>query len=77
MSARSIGNSITRSARKAIDWLDPFWVMVVIWFAVTLLIVFSVRWAPSVPKCPEDAIYVGGGDYRDGQWDYLHCWDAD
>ncbi len=40
-------------------------------------VLFFARFEPTVPECPEDAIYVGGGDYREGHWDYLYCWDAD
>lgn len=41
---------------------------------VILVMSNAVRWAPTVPKCPEDAVLIGGGNFKDGYWDYLYCW---
>lgn len=43
-------------------------------FLLAIIFLFSnVRWAPQVPKCPEDTVIVGGGQYHNGYWDYLYC----
>ena len=41
--------------------------------AAMVLFVTNPRFAPTPPKCPEDVVLLGGGDYRDGHWDYLYC----
>ena len=56
------------------DWpfvMFAIWILLVVIWVINAL--FITRWAPSVPKCPEDAMILGGGEYRNGYWDYLYC----
>lgn len=55
----------------------PLFVIMALFFLSLMLLMSSFRWAPKVPICPEDHVFVGGGNYDRGYWDYLYCKPAD
>lgn len=60
-----------------VEVIAPMFLLLVPLLLLVMLVVSQERWAPSVPKCPEDAVLVGGGNYERGYWDYLYCADGD
>jgi hypothetical protein len=55
------------------DILIFFGLISAIFLAISLLAIFSPPQPPEVPRCPEDSVIVGFGEFEDGLWDYYGC----
>lgn len=51
-------------------WWFGFWITLIIIIFTVGYIYYDLN---SMPKCAEDVVIVGGGDYINGRWDYYSC----
>ena len=49
------------------------YVVIVLWLAgVATLMAYGFT-SRVLPRCPEDAVLVGAGQFKNGRWDFYEC----
>lgn len=48
-----------------------YWAFLSVMFLIFSLFTMSIN--NEMPRCPEDAVLIGAGNFEDGRWDYLLC----